>query len=99
MSMKSLAALAASILLAASVSATATSTDKPAGNSVSRVPSVVQDTDSRTQPIRVAQARETCFKTGEKTDGMNKICYYRCNSGEAAITISSVSLCPLSIQR
>jgi hypothetical protein len=42
---------------------------------------------------------ETCFSKGEKTDGMNKTCFYSCPSGEAAITISSVKLCPLSIQR
>lgn len=48
---------------------------------------------------QVAQVRETCFKSGEQTSGMNKICYYKCSSGDAAITISSVSLCPLSIQK
>jgi len=42
---------------------------------------------------------ETCFSTGEKVDGMNKICFYSCPSGEAAITVSSVTLCPLSIHR
>jgi hypothetical protein len=41
----------------------------------------------------------TCFKTGERTSGMNKICYYDCLGSEAAITISSVELCPLSIDR
>ena len=39
----------------------------------------------------------TCFFKGERTSGMNKICYYDCMGSEAAITISSVSLCPLSI--
>ncbi len=42
---------------------------------------------------------ETCFKTGEKTSGLNKICYYNCPSGEASITIKSAQLCPLSIKR
>lgn len=46
-----------------------------------------------------AAGTETCFSKGEKTDGMNKICYYSCTSGEAAITIKSVQLCPLSIKR
>lgn len=41
----------------------------------------------------------TCFKTGEQTSGMNKICYYDCLGSPAAITISAVSLCPLSIKR
>lgn len=41
----------------------------------------------------------TCFKTGESTSGMNKICYYDCLGSPAAITISSTSLCPLSINQ
>ncbi len=41
----------------------------------------------------------TCFKKGEVRSGMNKICYYDCMGSEAAITISSVALCPLSIKR
>jgi hypothetical protein len=40
-----------------------------------------------------------CFKTGEEISGMNKICYYDCLGSAAAITISSVSLCPLTINR
>ena len=40
-----------------------------------------------------------CFKTGEQISGMNKICYYNCNGSQAAITIGSTSLCPLSIDR
>lgn len=40
-----------------------------------------------------------CFKTGESTSGMNKICYYDCLGSAAAITISSVSLCPLTINQ
>jgi len=39
----------------------------------------------------------TCFKSGERTSGMNKICYYNCLGSEAAITIKSHQLCPLSI--
>lgn len=40
-----------------------------------------------------------CFKTGERTSGMNKICYYDCLGSEVAITIRSAELCPLTIQR
>jgi hypothetical protein len=40
-----------------------------------------------------------CFKTGEQSAGMNKICYYDCLGSPAAITISAVQLCPLTIQR
>lgn len=38
-----------------------------------------------------------CFKTGEQTSGMNKICYYDCLGSAKAITIGAVELCPLSI--
>ncbi len=41
----------------------------------------------------------TCFLSGEQVSGLNKICYYSCPTGDAAITISSVQLCPLSINR
>ena len=41
----------------------------------------------------------TCFHTGERMSGMNKICYYDCVGSEYAITISSTSLCPLTINR
>ena len=60
---------------------------------------VVESTFPKAEPIQIAQTRETCFKAGERTDGMNKICYYQCLSGQVAITISAVSLCPLSIRR
>ena len=40
-----------------------------------------------------------CFKTGEQISGMNKICFYDCLGSTAAITISAVSLCPLTITR
>ncbi len=43
-------------------------------------------------------AAVTCFKSGERTSGMNKICYYDCLSSEAAITVNSYDLCPLSIR-
>jgi hypothetical protein len=45
------------------------------------------------------QIAATCFKSGEQTSGMNKICYYDCMGSQAAITIKSVQLCPLSINR
>ena len=38
-----------------------------------------------------------CFSTGERLSGLNKICYYSCCGGDAALTISSTSLCPLTI--
>jgi hypothetical protein len=46
------------------------------------------------QSLRVAV---TCFKSGEKTSGFNKICFYDCLGSERAITIGSTQLCPLTI--
>jgi hypothetical protein len=44
-------------------------------------------------------ATELCFSKGEKVDGLNKICFYSCPSGEAAITVKNYQLCPLQIKR
>lgn len=38
-----------------------------------------------------------CFLSGEKRDGLNKICFYSCVSGDSAITVGSAELCPLSM--
>ena len=50
-------------------------------------------------PTLIANSAVTCFKTGEQISGMNKICYYNCMGSTAAITISSVALCPLTIEQ
>ncbi|WP_415320362.1 hypothetical protein ABXT63_04310 [Candidatus Pelagibacter sp. Uisw_092] len=50
-------------------------------------------------PSMVANSAVTCFKSGEQTSGMNKICYYNCMGSTAAITISAVKLCPLTIRQ
>lgn len=42
-------------------------------------------------------AAVSCFKSGEQISGMNKICYYDCLGSQVAINISSVSICPLTI--
>ena len=47
----------------------------------------------------IIQASMTCFKTGEQSSGMNKICFYDCLGSAAAITVSSTSLCPLTINQ
>lgn len=39
----------------------------------------------------------TAFLTGERTSGMNKICYYDHLGSTVAITIGATELCPLSI--
>ena len=55
----------------------------------------LQGADQTKEPIQVAG---TCFSSGESTSGMNKICYYNCVGGSAAITIKSTQLCPLTIR-
>lgn len=40
-----------------------------------------------------------CFFEYEQPAGMNKICYYDCLGSTVAITIRSIQLCPLSINR
>lgn len=40
----------------------------------------------------------TAFKTGEATTGMSKQCYYNALGNQYTRTISSVALCPLSVQ-
>lgn len=46
-----------------------------------------------------AQAQTiTAFKTGEAATGMSKQCYYNALGNQYTRTISSTSLCPLSIQ-
>ncbi len=40
----------------------------------------------------------TAFKTGEETTGMTKQCYYDALGNGYTLTLSSVQLCPLSIQ-
>lgn len=58
---------------------------------------VCASTESPRQPRMAGET--TCFKTGEKDAGMNRICYYDCLGSEAAITIKSTQICPLSIKR
>lgn len=47
--------------------------------------------------LLAASQAQACFLKSDHVSGMNKICIYRCIDGDKAITISSTSLCPLSI--
>ena len=40
-----------------------------------------------------------CYLRGEEIRGLNKICFYDCAGDGYAITIDSLSLCPLDINR
>ena len=55
-----------------------------------RIAALIEKPSLSVQPSVHQQLAAICFKTGEKTSGMNKICYYDCLGSEAAITISSV---------
>ena len=52
-------------------------------------------------PLQVPhnQVAVMCSKSGEQVSGTNKICYNNRPGSQAAITISAVQLCPLSIDR
>lgn len=63
-------------------------------NAPSRAPQ--QTPHPRSPP---AAGSTTCFARGDHQAGMNKICYYDCLGSARAVTQSSVSLCPLSIQQ
>lgn len=45
-----------------------------------------------------AWAQTTGFKTGEQSTGMTKQCYYQALGNNYTRTLSSVQLCPLTIQ-
>lgn len=62
-------------------------------------PNIMDRLHTLNSDAKIIQASVMCFKTGEQTSGMNKICFYDCLGSAAAITISSVSLCPLSINQ
>jgi hypothetical protein len=67
--------------------------------------SALTDSRNSTEPVIAGpnstplQTALMCFKSGEQISGMNKICYYNCMGSQAAITIKSFQLCPLSIDR
>ena len=48
-----------------------------------------------------AQSRTTdqtgCFPSGERTEGFNKLCYYRCLGGPFVLNLESTDICPLSL--
>lgn len=41
----------------------------------------------------------TCFKRGESSSGLTRICSYTCLGSPAAITVDRTELCPLTITR
>ena len=43
--------------------------------------------------------QQVCFKQGEYTQGMNKVCQYSCTGSGHAITIGAAQLCPLTVRR
>jgi hypothetical protein len=49
--------------------------------------------------LAVAGGSGLCFYESEKVSGLNKMCFYSCASGNAAITVKSHQVCPLTIKR
>jgi hypothetical protein len=49
--------------------------------------------EPKATPFEVAML---CYKTGQRVSGRNKICFYNCAGSEAATTIKSYKICPLS---
>jgi hypothetical protein len=47
--------------------------------------------------LALATTMATSFKTGERTTGLTKLCFYNGLSSEYTKTIKSIGLCPLSI--
>lgn len=84
--------LAAAVLVIASQ---AYAVDKPAVE-LAALEAIMSGT---TEPDTRTKVTVTCFLTGERTSGMNKICFYDCLGSEAATTIGVVQLCPLTINR
>ena len=44
-------------------------------------------------------ASEICFLSGDRVDGLSKICFYKCATGTVATTIKSHELCPQTLER
>lgn len=53
----------------------------------------------QTAPVAPARATRTCIAASESEDGLNRICFYDCATGRAAVTVSAASMCPMSIQQ
>ncbi len=47
---------------------------------------------------QVRAATYTAYKTGERTTGMTKQCYYNALGNQYTITIKAIELCPLTIE-
>lgn len=47
--------------------------------------------------LMASNANAVCFFAGERTSGMNKICYYDCLEGTRAITIGALDMCPMTL--
>jgi hypothetical protein len=48
--------------------------------------------------LEVTRRQSDCFLIRSYISGMNQVCIYNCISGDVAITIDAMNLCPLSIR-
>lgn len=58
--------------------------------------SATKDSAVPHRPVRLAFL---CLLKGEQTSGLNKLCFYDCPVGDAAITVKSWERCPVSIDK
>lgn len=63
-----------------------------------QVASPGSSTPTPSAPPTPSPSTVTAFKSGEKTTGMTKQCFYQALGSEYTKTFSSVTLCPLTIQ-
>lgn len=56
-----------------------------------------RSTPPQQQPQR--QSGMLCLKAGERTSGMNKICYYECPNGDTSRTVGAAQVCPLNTRQ
>lgn len=95
--MRSMMLIIAALVISAG-QAFAADDGRPTGDTL-KLAALEAITPEATEPDTRTRVALMCFKTGERISGLNKICYYNCAGSEAAITIKSHQLCPLSINR
>lgn len=60
------------------------------------IPGMTQGTGIATHPTALQGV--TCFKTGERISGINKICAYDCMGSQSVQTIGNAELCPATMR-
>jgi hypothetical protein len=61
-------------------------------------PNSSREPERPTAPSPPRPSTTTAFKTGEREEGMTKICYYEALGSAYTRTVASYQICPMSIQ-